>query len=422
MTFSYVRNIPIPATSGVPSNYQVKITLNNTNFDFSKVESTGIDFYFTASDGVTPLPFWREDFDATAETATFWVLVPTISDSEATVIKMFYGDEVASDLSDIDAVMEFADEFNVWDSSKWIVSSGSPSVADGHLFLGTGDPGGVIYSNLEFSGNLAISMGAANSGNSVDYTQGGFSLNGLVSIYLRPTGQEFRLYDTDGNMITPQTWVANVYHNVELRVDGTSWEGQIDDGTVQSVTTTASGVPEGPIYLRNEKWDYVYIRKYVTTEPTASVGEETLSTGDSIYAGYVLLSNVNYKEFSVTGNGETTVFALPHENIFSFVKVMNGETELVEDTDYTIDRFNGSITFSTAIPDGTTYNIIYLYGYVQTVGSGVTVNLLNASGTVVDTTTTDYAGKFQFTVSTAGNYKMQAVTDLFDNYVEVIKG
>src|SRR3989344_4569474 len=46
------------------TNYQIKLTLNSTNFDFSKVKTQGEDLRFTDSDCTSFLNYWIESFDS----------------------------------------------------------------------------------------------------------------------------------------------------------------------------------------------------------------------------------------------------------------------------------------------------------------------------------------------------------------------
>ncbi|HZV59315.1 MAG TPA: DUF2341 domain-containing protein, partial [Candidatus Eremiobacteraceae bacterium] len=59
------------------TNYQVHVVLG-ASFDFTKAQANGADIRFTASDGVTALPFWIESWNPTGSSASLWVKVPTI--------------------------------------------------------------------------------------------------------------------------------------------------------------------------------------------------------------------------------------------------------------------------------------------------------------------------------------------------------
>lgn len=71
------------------SNYQVKIVLNQYNFNFSKAKPDGSDIRFTSSDGVSQIPYWIERWNAAKQEATVWVKVNLTAGT--TTIFMYYG-------------------------------------------------------------------------------------------------------------------------------------------------------------------------------------------------------------------------------------------------------------------------------------------------------------------------------------------
>lgn len=77
------------------TNYQAKVTLSSSNFDFSKAQSTGADIRFTDNDGTTLLDYWIEFYDSTNQKATVWVEVPSIAASSGKTIYMYYGNSAA---------------------------------------------------------------------------------------------------------------------------------------------------------------------------------------------------------------------------------------------------------------------------------------------------------------------------------------
>jgi len=91
--WKYRKEITIDNTSNSSAltDYQVKIALINTNFDFSKAKSDGLDIRFTDSDGTTSLDYWIEDYDSVGETATIWPKVPSIPALSTKTIYLYYG-------------------------------------------------------------------------------------------------------------------------------------------------------------------------------------------------------------------------------------------------------------------------------------------------------------------------------------------
>ena len=109
--FKYRRKITITEQSGNNlSDYQVRIDLDATNFDFSHFLNEGKDLRFTDASG-NLLPYWVEKMDIAAEEATIWVKVPSIPANSSVDIYMYYGSESVPLGSSLDAFL-FGDDFS----------------------------------------------------------------------------------------------------------------------------------------------------------------------------------------------------------------------------------------------------------------------------------------------------------------------
>ena len=98
--FKYRRKITITELSGNNlSDYQVRIDLDSTNFDFSHFLNGGKDLRFTDASGDL-LSYWVEKMDITAQEATIWVKVPSIPANSSVEIYMYYGNPKAGSGSD----------------------------------------------------------------------------------------------------------------------------------------------------------------------------------------------------------------------------------------------------------------------------------------------------------------------------------
>jgi len=111
MTFKYRRKITITEQSGNNlSDYQVRIDLDATNFDFSHFLNEGKDLRFTdASKNL--LQYWVEKMDIAAEEATIWVKVPSIPANSSVNIYMYYGSSEIDSASDGRVCFDFFDDF-----------------------------------------------------------------------------------------------------------------------------------------------------------------------------------------------------------------------------------------------------------------------------------------------------------------------
>ena len=124
-------------------DYQVKITLNNSTFNFSDAKNDGSDIRLTASDGTTFIPFWIEEWIYGTQ-ATIWVKVPSIPIS-GTNVYLYYGNSTATKAGNGSSTFEFFDDFESWagdTSSSWgdkaplpiPIADLSSAVYDGKLY------------------------------------------------------------------------------------------------------------------------------------------------------------------------------------------------------------------------------------------------------------------------------------------------
>ena len=89
------------------NNFQLRVVLDSSNFEFDKAKSDGSDIRFTANDGVTLLDYEIEYYSQADETATLWVQVPSITGSSTNgYIYMYYGNEAAADASNSSGVWD----------------------------------------------------------------------------------------------------------------------------------------------------------------------------------------------------------------------------------------------------------------------------------------------------------------------------
>ena len=125
-------------------SYRKKITIDHTNVDATltnfpllvrihqdanigaAAQNDGDDIRFTASDGITVLPYEREDFSVSSGSGSgnFWVKVPSISSTADTTVYLYYGKADATNGQDVT---------NVWDSNYvgvWHLSGSTLSVRD----------------------------------------------------------------------------------------------------------------------------------------------------------------------------------------------------------------------------------------------------------------------------------------------------
>jgi len=167
--WGYRRPVTITNPCGVElTDFQVRLDLDSSSFDFSNARSDGSDLRVTDSDGVTSLPLWIEAWDAVGETASVWTKVPTIPVA-GTTIYLYYGNPAATSTSSGTLTFEAYDGFE--DDA-----AGSPPSADG------GNPG----EWSRYAGNPLISPGPSGAWDDHGAT--------FASVISDATAGEFRMY------------------------------------------------------------------------------------------------------------------------------------------------------------------------------------------------------------------------------------
>lgn len=121
-------------------NYQVKLILNETNFNFNLVQSDGFDFRLAErSNGSGVLRMWIADWDKDNKHAVLWFKIPYLSANFRSVFYAFWGaTTVVENISSPERLnFLFYEEFKseVLDPFKWTVVTTSSVSIYGYLFL-----------------------------------------------------------------------------------------------------------------------------------------------------------------------------------------------------------------------------------------------------------------------------------------------
>ena len=115
-SFTYLRPVTLNNSGSTLTNYQVKISLNSSNMNFAHANPDGSDVRVRASDGVTNLPYWIENWNSSSQIATVWALVPSIPSGTST-IDLVYGNSSASTTASGTSTFLFFDDFSSGDAS-----------------------------------------------------------------------------------------------------------------------------------------------------------------------------------------------------------------------------------------------------------------------------------------------------------------
>jgi len=140
VNWKYRREITITNVNGTLTNYQILVQLNSSNFNFSHAQENGSDIRFVASDDETLLSHWIEVWNSTNQSAKIWVNVSEVT--EGTKIFMYYGNENATDVSDVNATF-----IRVIDGvvGAWHFDEGNGTIA--HDTSGEGNDGTLYDAN-----------------------------------------------------------------------------------------------------------------------------------------------------------------------------------------------------------------------------------------------------------------------------------
>ncbi|MCW4023440.1 MAG: DUF2341 domain-containing protein [Candidatus Bathyarchaeota archaeon] len=306
LNWSYRKGHVILGSQGAGSNYPIQINVhygegNDSGSDVyvgSNCVSDFRDIRFTGSDGISSLSYWIESIDN--DVAKVWVNVADNLDEDQ-IIYLYYGNSDAETMSDGTATFPFFDDFN-YSPNNWTLSG--TQIDDGNLVL----VGGV--SEFQYAQKTRPL-------NMDDYRfrfkVKSLLTNGGWAAYPRATHDPptvssppyyyepfFRVYDyyntnltlvgydtTDEGSTSPemQNPKDTNWHIVEITKSGSSYTARWDQLSATRTCTTPeegatiafspySHAPNNHTYI-----DWVFLGKYVETEPAHSIWEPESTLG-----------------------------------------------------------------------------------------------------------------------------------------------
>lgn len=256
---SFYREVILDNTGGAAkSSWPVKVALTAANFDFSSVESDGSNIEFRASDGTMPLDYWRQDFDSGAETATFWVKVPTIGAGASLTVRMYYGAGI-TDRSD--GAATFPTLFEDFDDLAAITTDFTQSQLLGNLsrfpanpFITLGGAGSWKEGRLHEVGNIVFDPDDADANRRYKLyfsARATFSdAPGDVGVAFSPDGLTWTEYGSNPIILNHEdAYVVRVSNGVWhlWAEDGTPTAGDIDHYTSADGITWTADVANNPV-------------------------------------------------------------------------------------------------------------------------------------------------------------------------------
>ncbi len=286
--------VTVTETSGSSlTDYQVKITLDTASLiSAGKMNADCSDIRVVDSDDLTALSFWVEDGTCNTASTVIWAKVPSLTASSSKTIYVYYGNSGATSASDITNTFILGDDFN-------------DGVLAGTAIDGTWtESGGILSQTLDTTTGLdnSYDMGALTVTDNIIFeakaktdaiNAGWFGIalasgsttyvDGVLDIY----NNWARIMDISSDAIvtdvsSPITTDETAYHIIKLTRTGTTYTVEIEGVTA---TLTSSLVPTNA-YLQSRRasdyFDYAYVRKYASSEPTTTVGSEEQNVAISI--------------------------------------------------------------------------------------------------------------------------------------------
>ncbi len=286
--WNYYREIIITENSGkVLKDYQVLLKFDPSNFP-DNAKPDGSDIRFTKFE--KELDMWIEKYDPDKKTARIWVKFPEIPANGDINIKMYYGNEEASNVSDGEETLEFFDDFDDgtytdrWhDNDKnWIENDGiiKPSDEAQNFFLSA-----IFIKDISLTDNIIIESKIR--GNKVGVAGGMSGTNSLwefllntgdiKSVHIKTKPESMHQFNTSPiSGINSWTWYI-----IRTTISGDSAEVEIFDcnwNLINNVTLMNNDIKTvnkvGLISIHDGEWDWFRIRKYASTKPTVSVQAE----------------------------------------------------------------------------------------------------------------------------------------------------
>ena len=321
--WEYSAEINIKEISGQDlTNYQVPVVLNSSNFDFSRAQNAGQDIRFTSGD--RQLQHWVEEWNLQSKKATIWVRIPYVTSGGNTRIAMHYGNPLATDISSGASTFEFFDDFSGtnlafgnWE--QFTTGGGQLSVTSGavRLIVPNYHPADIsrIKSTKDFPINSMFVVKRKKVTTGTD-SRGPVIVQGFVDS--RNEDRSHMLVSTELERETKVNWIlknstADVSRTTadltDLNVAEDTWyttavawyledelgkvsffKNGVRDNRMDFTTTErtnnlniikvkayllARTYPDVSDNTGYAAFDYAYVRKFVSDEPTVTVGKIT---------------------------------------------------------------------------------------------------------------------------------------------------
>ena len=311
--WNYYRQITITNNAAQTlTNYQVNFTLDTANLIAQgKMRSDCGDLRVTLSDGQTLLPYWVEPATCNTNTTKIWTNVSSIPANGLVTILVWYGNQQATPAVNGSAVFPLYSDWESGTLEGWNVlnggGTGSASVVslDGRyqLKLYAPNTSNRVQANKAFNSSTAGYMietilktgSSVGDGILLGFSDGSmisasqdYPNNGYVYSVARVNNAQDRIDIVSGGQATTLTshsnaLSANTYYRVGFAWYSSTFRAFFNNVQVLSATNTIFSsftyvFVSADVY--DKYFDWLFVRKYVSPEPSISVGNELIAKPD----------------------------------------------------------------------------------------------------------------------------------------------
>lgn len=291
--FTY--ELAVTLTNSVAStltNYQVRIELNTADLIANgKMRPDCGDLRVFASDHTTPLDFWIEDGTCDSAITVVWVEIPSLPNGN-TDIYFHYGNLSLTSASNGFSVFEFFDDFNQAAlHAQWTNTNGAiaPSLNNGKLMLNNANGNGVFASGYKIQENSIAESYASLSSTATYGSPLRFTLLGNawvndgssnITDILWYGGSYYYEWHASEAYVSPMSIGYHRYRfdyrkngttSIDYFIDGASYSSRTESANTNN---TLSPVIYSSASSSNAMADWIFVRKYASTEPTNVLGAE----------------------------------------------------------------------------------------------------------------------------------------------------
>ncbi len=379
----YRRTINLTGAGKILTNYQVLVNLNLTSaYKNGKLNSDCSDIRFVNSSG-SSLNYWIQSCNIAGGNSSFWVKVPIISASGATPITMYYGNPLASSISNGTKTFNYYNTAN--STSGWTIVGAAGSTSAQGLpppsYYANSASGDYMYTNASLKPNETISFNVRSNG-----LGNLFFLTGATG-----QGQMFRAETRAGNnagLGNTASWTSwsvpsstcsniatNTWYNFTVNIGASTAQAYINGVACGSPFTYTNRGPyigligDGLGATYTTWWDNLIVRQYSTTTPTITLGTEQAAVKSGLVSAHVgdvpFYTNASNPRTTIslskgqsqkvtfwvnsTGVGTNTFFA--YANLTSNLSISN----MTKSWNVTIDNVPPKVTVIS--PSNRTYNL-----------------------------------------------------------------